>query len=165
MSWGLVNDQWTINQISEELKRLEVITHLPRWQVLTLVGLAGAGFCALADGSYLDMAFTFIASFIGLFVRQESLKANFNTYVAVYFSAFTASLIAGFTSKIGWSDGQKHAYVTSVLFLIPGVPFINSFSDILDGNIMNGISRGATGFLISFAITLGILTTAIIYHF
>ncbi len=139
--------------------------HYPRWQVLLLVGLAGAGFCSLADGSPIDLAFTFVASAVGLFVRQESVKAKFNPYMAVYFAAFIASLIAGAASKLGLSDGQNHAYVTSVLFLIPGVQFINSFSDIIDGNIQNGLTRGIVGMLISFTIALGILTSALIYQF
>ncbi len=165
MSWSLVADQWTIPKIREELKRLEELPHYPRSQVLTLVGLAGAGFCSLADGKPLDLAFTFVASAVGLYVRQESLKAKFNPYMAVYFAAFVASLIAGSSSKLGLSDSQNHAYVTSVLFLIPGVPLINSFSDILDGNVQNGVTRGFVGFLISFSIALGILTSALIYQF
>ena len=165
MSWSLVEERWTINQITDELKRLEQLPRFPRWLVLTLVGLAGAGFCSLADGTPIELAFTFVASFLGLYVRQEALKGGFNPYVSVYFSAFAASLIAGSASKLGLSDSQNHAYVTSVLFLIPGVPLINSFSDILDGNVQNGVTRGFVGFLISFSIALGILTSALIYQF
>jgi len=165
MSWSMVEEQWSIHEINDELDRLEQLPRFPRWQVLTLVGLAGSGFCFLADGSYLDLAFTFVASFIGLFIRQESLKAHFNPYVSVYFAAFAASLIAGSASKLGLSDSQNHAFVTSVLFLIPGVPLSNAFSDIMDGNVLNGITRGFVGFLISFSIALGILTTALIYQF
>ena len=165
MSWSLVREQWTIKEIHDELDRLENIERFPRWQVLTLVGLAGSGFCFMADGSYSDLTFTFVASFVGLFVRQEALKAHFNPYVCVYFAALVASLIAGASSKLGLSDSQNHAFVPSVLFLIPGVPLINSFSDIMDGNVQNGITRGFVGFLISFSIALGILTTALIYQF
>jgi len=165
MSWSLVEERWTIHQISDELKRLEELPRFPRWLVLLLVGLAGAGFCSLADGAPVELIFAFVASFLGLYVRQETLKRGFNPYVAVYFSAFAASIIAGSCSKLGLSDSQNHAYVTSVLFLIPGVPLINSFSDILDGNVQNGITRGFVGFLISFSIALGILTSALIYQF
>ena len=165
LSWSMVEEKWTLCQINDELKRLEELPRFPRWLVLTLVGLAGAGFCALADGAPIELAFTFVASFVGLFVRQEALKGGFNPYVAVYFSAFAASLIAGACSKLGFSDSQNHAYVTSVLFLIPGVPLINSFSDILDGNVQNGVTRGFIAFLTSFSIAIGILTSALIYQF
>ena len=165
LSWSLTEEPWTIHQINDELKRLEQLPRFPRWLVLTLVGLAGAGFCSLADGSPIELIFTFVASFLGLYVRQEAVKSGFNPYVAVYFAAFAASLIAGSASKLGLSDSQNHAFVTSVLFLIPGVPLINSFSDILDGNVQNGVTRGFVGFLISFSIAIGILTSALIYQF
>jgi len=165
MSWSVPEEQWSIQQVEDELDRLEKAPHFPRLMVLTMVGLAGAGFCALADGSAIDIVFTFVASFVGLFVRQESMKAKFNPYLAVYFAAFTASLIAGLANKIGVGDTGNHAFVTSVLFLIPGVPLINSFSDIIDGNIQNGITRGFTGFIMSFTIALGVLTSTLIYQF
>lgn len=164
MSWLVPEQQWTISQVDHELNRLEHAPRLPRLMLLTMVGLAGAGFCALADGSALDMLLTFVASFVGLFVRQEMTRANYNPYLVVYVAAFTASLIAGFASRLGIGDSQNHAFVTSVLFLIPGVPLINSFSDIIDGNIQNGITRGFTGFIIAFTIALGVLTTTFIYQ-
>jgi uncharacterized membrane protein YjjP (DUF1212 family) len=59
---------------------------------------------------------------------------------------------------------HEHAFATSVLFLIPGVPLINSFSDLIDGNLQNGIVRGLNGLIISFVIALGLLTTVLIYQ-
>jgi uncharacterized membrane protein YjjP (DUF1212 family) len=165
MSWSVVEEAWTINAIANEVKRLEQLPHFNRLLVLTLVGLAGAGFCAIADGTPIDILFTFMASFVGLFVRQEAVKANFNPFLAVYFAAFTAAIIAGLATKLGIGSAENHAVVTSVLFLIPGVPLINSFSDIIDGNIQNGIIRGFTGLIISFTIALGVLTASGLYQF
>jgi uncharacterized membrane protein YjjP (DUF1212 family) len=36
-------------------------------------------------------------------------------------------------------------------------------SDLLDGNIMNGIVRGVNGLMISFAIALGMLCAIVLY--
>ena len=58
-----------------------------------------------------------------------------------------------------------HAFSTSVLFLIPGVPMMNSFSDLIDGNILNGITRGVNVLIIAFAIALGLLMGLLIYNF
>jgi uncharacterized membrane protein YjjP (DUF1212 family) len=66
--------------------------------------------------------------------------------------------------KFGSGDTRVHAFATSVLFLIPGVPLINSFSDLIDGNIMNGIVRGVNGLIIAFAIALGLLTAMQVYQ-
>lgn len=165
MSWLIVEQKWTVDQINQELKRLSELPHYPRLLILFFVGVAGAAFCRLAGGEALDMLMVFIGSFTGLFIRQETIKMRFNPYMCVFFAAFTSSLIAGIPLKFGTGLTHEHAFATSVLFLIPGVPLINSCSDIIDGNLQNGLIRGLNGFIISFSIALGLLTSMIIYQF
>ncbi|MBC8051767.1 MAG: threonine/serine exporter family protein [Sphingobacteriaceae bacterium] len=165
MSWLIVEQKWNVKQINEELKRLRSLPHYPRMIILSVVGLAGAAFCRLAGGVAFDMVMVFIGTFCGLFVRQEAMKMKFNPYMCVYFAAFVSSLLAGIPAKLGSYDTHEHAFATSVLFLIPGVPLINSFSDMIDGNLQNGLIRGLNGFIISFTIALGLLTSMFIYQF
>jgi uncharacterized membrane protein YjjP (DUF1212 family) len=164
MSWRVVEEKWSVEQINEELKRLGSLPHYPRLLTLTLVSLAGAAFCRLANGSVEDMFIVFGASFLGLFVRQEAHRAGFNTYLCVYFAAFTAALIAGLPVKLGNAHEHEAAFATCVLFLIPGVPLINSFSDLIDGNIQIGMVRGINGLIIAFAIALGLSSAVILYQ-
>jgi uncharacterized membrane protein YjjP (DUF1212 family) len=72
-------------------------------------------------------------------------------------------MIAGLSVKLGIGDTPEHALATSVLFLIPGVPLINSFTDLIDGNTLNGIVRGINGFIMAFAIALGLMIAMKIY--
>jgi uncharacterized membrane protein YjjP (DUF1212 family) len=51
------------------------------------------------------------------------------------------------------------------LFLIPGVPLINTFSDLIDGNLQNALVRGLNGLTISFSIAIGLLTSMFLYRF
>jgi len=165
MSWLVVEQKWSVEQINTDLIRIAALPHYPRMLILTFVGLAGAAFCRLAGGEALDMAMVFLGSFCGLFIRQEAHKLQFNPYICILFAALTSSLIAGLPIKFQIGDTKEVAFATSVLFLIPGVPLINSFSDMIDGNLQNGLIRGLNGFIISFAIALGLLTSMLIYHF
>lgn len=165
MSWKVIEEKWTAEQIRQELDRLISLPHYNRLLVLTLVGLAGGSFCRLFGGNAIEMMVAFIASFVGLFVRQEANRLEFNPYLCVFLASLAASLISGLGFKLGFGKELEHAFATSVLFLIPGVPLINSFTDLLDGNILNGIVRGINGILIAFAIALGLLTAMYIYHF
>lgn len=165
MSWRIVEDKWTLDQIRNEISRLADLPHYPRLVVLFVVGLAGASFCRLFGGNYIEMLITFVASFTGLFVRQEATLKHFNQYLCVFFASFTASFIAGSLKKFGLYMELEHAFATSVLFLVPGIPLINTFSDIIDGNILNGVIRGVHGLMVAVAISLGMLTTILIYHF
>ena len=163
MSWKIEEQPWTLHEIEAELDRLAALPHYPRLVILSLVSLAGACFCGLADGHIAAMFVTFAATFIGLFIRQEAHKKRFKAYLCVFFAAFSASLFAGAFRKM-YPDGEfEPAFATCVLFLIPGVPLINSFTDLLDGNILNGIMRAVNGFLISFMIALGLICSLFIY--
>ena len=165
MSWRVVEEKWDIIQINEELERLIALPHFPRWLILLAVSLAGASFCRLAGGGAEDMGITYFASFCGLFVRQEAAKKKFNPYLCVFFASLTAAMISGFiTFNLGYGDKLHHGFITSVLFLIPGVPFINTYSDLIDGNTQNGIVRGFNGLVLAFAIALGLLTAMFIYQ-
>jgi uncharacterized membrane protein YjjP (DUF1212 family) len=163
MSWKVLEEDWTLEQINAELNRLSSLPHFNRMIILLVVSLAGASFCRLFGGSWMDMLVAFGATFGGLFIRQETAKRHFNPYLCVFFGAFTASLIANLS--IRFFDISEHALATSVLFLIPGVPLINSFSDLIDGNIMNGIVRSLNGLIIAFAIALGLLLAMRIVQF
>lgn len=165
LSWRVEKEDWSLTAIQEEINRLKSLPHYPRLLTLTTVGLAGSAFCYFTGGTVIEMLICFAATFIGLFVRQEAIKKQFNTYFCFYLGAFVATLISGLFLKINIGTNTEHAFATSVLFLIPGVPLINCFTDFFDGNILNGLVRGTQGFIISFMIALGLLTSYFIYQF
>ncbi|MEL7586299.1 MAG: threonine/serine exporter family protein [Prolixibacteraceae bacterium] len=164
MSWSIVQEKWSLDQVQEEIDRLKSLPHYPRWIILPMVALAGASFCRLAGGEFVDMLIAFMATAIGLYIRQEAAKKMFNGYICIFFAAFVSSVISGFALKMQIGTHPEYAFATSVLYLIPGIPLINSLSDMLDGNIMNGIVRGFNGLIISFSIALGMLGAILIYN-
>jgi len=157
MSWRIIEDKLSVEQINQDLSRLRSLPHYPRLVVLSLVALAGASFCRLFGGDAVEMIVAFVATFVGLFIRQEAIKKRFNPYLAIVFASFAASMISGLSVRLGTGNTSEHALATSVLFLIPGVPFINSLTDLLDGNTLNGIVRGVNGFIIAFSIAFGLM--------
>jgi len=165
LSWNVMEQNWTVAQISEELHRLKSLPHYPRLVVLGLVGLAGAAFCRIFGGGYTEMAVAFVATVTGLFVRQEAMRVKFNPYVCVYFASFTASFIAGLAEHFNIGADPEKAFATSVLFLVPGIPLINSVTDLMDGNIQNGMVRAMNGLMISFSIAMGLFSVKMILNF
>jgi uncharacterized membrane protein YjjP (DUF1212 family) len=165
MSWQIVLEKWSVERINQELAALNKKHLYPRYLVLLLVALAGASFCRLFGGNAIEMAATFVASFCGLWVRQEAMKLKFNFYLSIFFASATASLVSGFYFYFNPAETYIHAFSTSVLFLIPGVPMINSFSDLIDGNTLNGVTRGVSVLIMAFAIALGLVLALLIYKF
>lgn len=163
MSWKIVEEKWSVERINSEMKLLHKKPLYPRFLVIFLVSLAGSSFCRLMGGEIVEMLLCFVGTFLGLYVRQESMKLKFNFYLCVFFAAFTSSFTVGLYSFLNPGIEVIHAFSTSVLFLIPGVPMINSFSDLIDGNILNGTTRGVNVLVIAFAIALGLMTTLLIF--
>lgn len=151
-----LNEKWSFDKIEKEVSRIEKIKHYPRIIILLGVSAAGAGFCNLFGGDYLNMLVAFLATFIGLFVRQEGLKRTYNPYLMVFVGAFISSSLASIGISYGLGESPQIALATSVLYLIPGVPLVNSFTDFTDGYIINGLVRLINGLLIVFSIAIGL---------
>ena len=164
MSWQIVGEKWSVERINQELLLLNKRPLYSRIIVLLLVALAGASFCRLFGGGAIEMIVCFVGSFAGLFVRQETMKLKFNFYVCIFFASLTSSSLVGVYSFLNPTEIYIHALSTSVLFLIPGVPMINSFSDLIDGNILNGTTRGVNVLVIAFAIALGLMVSLLIFN-
>jgi uncharacterized membrane protein YjjP (DUF1212 family) len=164
LSWNVLEQNWTVAQISDEVNRLKALPHYPRLVILGLVGMAGAAFCRIFGGGYIEMLVAFGATVAGLFVRQEAMRVKFNPYICVYFASLTASFIAGLAEIYQIGAQPDKAFATSVLFLVPGVPLINSVTDLLEGNLQNGIIRAMNGLIIAFSIAMGLFTVRTILH-
>lgn len=165
MSWKVLEENWTLEQVAVELRRLKKLPNYPQWVELLMVGLAGAAFCHIFGGGITEMLVAFMATFAGLFIRHWAVKKKFNPYVSVYFAALTASLIAGLAEFFNIGSQPEAAFSTAVLFLVPGVPLINSITDLMDGNIQNGIVRMVNGLIIAFAIAMGVFSVRILLSF
>lgn len=163
-SWSALDEEWTLNQFRQELIRLKKNTRYARWKVLVMVSMAGAGFCYLFDGSPLNQLVTFCATFLGLFVRQELMKRSYKNFICIYVAALVASSIASCAMLAHIGTTPEMSLATSVLFLVPGIPLINSFCDIIDGNITNGIVRMVDGWMGALALAMGLLTAMIIFN-
>jgi uncharacterized membrane protein YjjP (DUF1212 family) len=165
MSWKVLEGNWTLEQIVVELRRLKKLPNYPQWVELSTVGLAGSAFCHIFGGGIIEMAVTFTATFAGLFVRHLAVRKKFNPYVSVFFAALTASFIAGLAEFFNFGTNSEAAFSTAVLFLVPGVPLINSITDMMDGNIQNGLVRMVNGLIIAFAIAMGVFTIRILLNY
>lgn len=163
MSWKVKEQNWTLNQIEDELNRLAALPRYPKVLLLPLMGLAGASFCGLAGGSPSAMGISFLSTLSGFIIKEETQKLKFNTYLCVLFAAITSAMFSGLFCKLYPDKGFQPALATSVLYLIPGVPLINSFTDLIDGNLLNGMLRAVHGLIIAFMIALGLVCALSIY--
>ena len=163
-SWNAISENWTLEQIEAEIERIKLLNRYPRLLVLFAVSLAGAGFCNIFNGDYLNMMVAFISTFMGLFIFQQTHKLKYNLYIRLFLGSFIASVTALVGVYFNIGSNPQTALATSILFLVPGVALINSFTDLLDNNILNGMVRFTTGLMTVLAMAIGLFVAMYLFQ-
>lgn len=141
--------QKKLNQISPE--------RYNRWVVVVMIGLSCAAFSRLAGGDWTVFAITFIASAVGMTVRQEIGHRHFNPLLNFAATAFVTSVISAQAVNFQLGNNPTLVMASSVLMLVPGFPLINSVADMLKGYIDIGIARFVMASLLTLSTCLGII--------
>ncbi|WP_458628247.1 threonine/serine exporter family protein [Winogradskyella sp. PC D3.3] len=163
-SWNALDGNWSLSQITQEIETIKQQQRYPRLVVLLAVSFAGAGFCKIFGGDYLNLGLAFMSTFFGLFILQAAHKRKFNTYVSVFLASLTASLLASIGIHFNLGTQPDATLATSILFLVPGVALINSFTDLIDKNVLNGVVRFTNGIMTVLAIALGLFVAMLIFQ-
>ena len=164
LSWIVYEEQWKCMDIQKEIDRIKNQKLYSFTLVSLFVSLAGASFAKLFGGDYRSMLISFVATLMGMFVARQAQKHLLNPYLKTYLAALTASLIASYGIYLHFGDKPHIALATSVLFLVPGVPLINSFNDLYNNHILNGSVRFIGGFMTVLFIGLGLITAMILFN-
>ncbi len=160
LSWEMHDDGLTLEQARERYDQIMSTPRLSRWVVLLLVAAANASFCKLFQGDWISVGLVFCSTLVAFFVRQEMMNRHMNHSVVFITASFISSFIAGGLAQYaGLGTTPDIAMATSVLFLIPGVPLINSIMDIMEGHVLTGISRMVNASVLIISLTIGFMAT------
>ena len=156
LSWKAMEQQLPIEDIEKEIQRIRALPHYPKPLIVFMIAVAGMAFCRVADGDYFSVALAGFATGIGFLTRGELLKRQYALPLSVAGASFVASGISGL--GFGWSliERPEIAVATSVLFLVPGVPMINSIVDLVHGHTVTGQGRAMQAIVVAMAIAIGI---------
>ena len=160
LSWSAAEGRAGFDDIRMEVDRIKALPHYPKPLLLLMITLAGMAFCRVAGGELLPVVLAGLATGCGFLARNALLKRGYNLALSICIASFITSGLSGL--GIVWNLGQSPeiAVATSVLFLIPGVPMINSIIDLMHGHIVVGHGRGVQGVVISFSIAMGIVLSS-----
>ena len=116
------------------------------------------------SGDYFNMTAAFLSTFMGLLIFQKTHRFKYNIYFRIFLGSFIASICASLGIIYNIGAYPQTALATSILFLVPGVALINSFTDLLDNNILNGMVRFTTGLMIVLAMAIGLFVAMYIFQ-
>jgi uncharacterized membrane protein YjjP (DUF1212 family) len=158
LSWRALEQKYTLDRYEQDLNVIALARrNYPRWLTVAAVGLACGCFCKLFGCDLPAAGVTFIASAVALFARQEMHSRRWNMYITVAVSSFIAVFITCLSTFLHISATPYHPIFACVLFLIPGVPLINSLDDMIDGFTIVGVTRGVIACLTIGSIAFGML--------
>ncbi|KLV02444.1 membrane protein [Photobacterium aquae] len=145
-----------IDGVHQRLEQIQPLRY-NRWLVIFMIGLSCACFSRLAGGDWPVFALTFVASAVGMFVRQEIAHCHFNPLLNFGVTAFVTTLISGFGQVYQIGETPFLAMASSVLMLVPGFPLINAVSDMVKGFANMGIARWTMATLLTLSTSMGIV--------
>ena len=131
-------------------KELDTIEHIPSFYSSAKLGLAAALACSaftfLLGGGIVEMLLVFIAAGIGNYIRTRMIHRHFTLLLNISVSISVACLIYALCLKFAQvmfnvSSVHEPGYICSILFIIPGFPFITSGIDLAKLDLRSGIER------------------------
>ena len=145
-----------VSSAHEKLKNISLARY-NRWLVVFMIGLSCACFSSLAGGDWPVFMITFLASSVGMIIRQEIAHRHFNPLLNFGITAFVTTLISGQAIVFQVGEQPFLAMASSVLMLVPGFPLINAIADMIKGYINMGIARWTMASLLTLATSIGIV--------
>lgn len=164
LSWEISDGRISFDDARE---RFNEIIHSPKsnpWLVVLLVSLANASFCRLFGGDLIAMAIVGMATFGGFFLKQRLMARKVDIRVVVTVCAFVSSILGATDMLFQLGSTPAIAIGTSVLYLVPGIPFLNSFSDMLYRHYICAYSRLVDTIVLTGCLSIGLCGGMAVMH-
>ncbi len=155
LTWDVYEEGLTIEETEQAFEEIKKLPHYNMWIVSVAVGLSCAGLCLLSLGDVYNALIALVAATIGSICRFKISNMQFNPMIAISIAAFITTFITGLGSVFQIGTSPEAAMATAVLYLIPGVPLINTVIDLIEGYISSSINRAMFSGLILLTIAVG----------
>lgn len=156
LSWKISDSNLDLQSAKRIFTSIKDTGPTGKWTILLLTSVANASFCRLFGGDLIAMMTVFISTIIGYRVKQIMLEGKKDTRLTfLCASFFSASISAsGHIFEIG--STPEIALGTSVLYLIPGVPYINAVNDLIDRHYLCAFSRFTEAVTLTACLSAGL---------
>ncbi len=162
LSWRIADRRLPLPVAMRMFGRLMGRPRLNAQLILLLVGLANASFCRLFGGDAVAMLIVFVATVDGFYMKNKLRSMRCDIRIATVVAACFSAVIACSGFVFGWGDTPDVALATSVLYLVPGIPYINAVSDMIHGHYICSVCRFITAFILTACLALGLCLAIIL---
>ena len=157
LTWRALRDHYTLEEYEDNLK---TIASKPRYFkeqfVIFVTGIACGCFCGLFGCDLNAFFYTAVCAMLGKTVQIYCHKAGVNAYITTAIAAFTATASAFFAHYLPTTT-PWHPIIAAAIFIVPGVPLINSINDMINNYLISGAARFMHTSLILGGMAFGIV--------
>ncbi len=156
LSWDIADGSLPCDRADTELDNIISSARSDIPGLPLLVGAANASFCRLFGGDAVAMGVVFVATVAGFILKQMLAERHTDPRIIVIACSFVSAVLAAADGLFGLGATPAVAIGSSVLYLVPGIPFINSFSDMIDGHYICAFGRMMQAVVITCCLSAGL---------
>lgn len=156
LSWTVADSHLSLDEARERFLRIATSDKENPWQTLLLASLANAAFCGIFGGDLSAIVIVFVATALGFNLKQVLLKRHFDSRFVFFICAFVSSVVGAADFLFPAGNTPAVAIGTSVLYLVPGIPFLNSFNDLLYRHYICSVCRFIDAIVLTGCLSLGL---------
>ena len=156
LSWSMADDHLSLNDAKKRFDEIIKTSPANKHLVLFLASCANAAFCRLFTGDWAAVGVVFLSTLIGFYIKQVLTAHKVDVRLVFIICAFISSVLASSATFFSFGHTPDIAVGTSVLYLVPGIPFLNSFSDMLDGHYICAFGRFMNAVVLTCCLSLGL---------
>ncbi|MDE6041520.1 MAG: threonine/serine exporter family protein [Muribaculaceae bacterium] len=156
LSWTIADHGMPLSTAWERFEEIVASPGISANVVLVLAALANASFCRLFGGDWVAMACVTLSTLVGFYFKQHLARHKIDVRLIFFLCAFISTVIASSDMLFGLGSTPRIAIGSSVLYLVPGIPFLNSFSDLLNHHYICAFSRFMDAVVLTCCLSLGL---------
>lgn len=160
------NDEISLEQAIEELTHLKALVEYPAWKIVIATTVTASGFALMFGGSVRDGMVALICGFVLALVNYLLDKTSTTKFFQLLIGGFiVGSVSIGLTRYFPLGENMEFIIIGGIMPLVPGVAITTGIRDIINGDLVSGVSRAADAFIIAALIATGIGFALKLYHF
>ena len=156
LSWEVADNSLNLSAALERFECIKTTKPTGKWEVLMLTSFANAAFCRLFGGDWFAMLIVFVSTLSGYRLKQIMLEDGCDVRLTFLCASFFSASISAGGHIFNIGSTPELALGTSVLYLIPGVPYINSVSDIIYRHYLCAFSRFLDAVVLTACLSAGL---------
>ena len=156
LSWEIADKKVDFTEAKRRFEMSIQADGQNKWLLMGLVAFANASFCRLFGGNFIAMAVVWMSTFSGYYIKLLFASRGMDARAIWIICSFVSAVLGATDGLFSIGTTPEIALGTSVLYLVPGIPFINSFSDMLYKHYLCAFSRFCDAAILTCCLSVGL---------